>query len=115
MMARIARVVLTESRGAEELISFTFDLVLNQEGHVINKAPTAGWLGSFASGSSLEPFILLPNGKLDFGSEYEIEDRFGTTNIHSKTIAVGEYVSVTTNSGGGCLRITKIVWLDELN
>ncbi len=114
-MARIARVVLIASRHVDESTSFTFDLLLDDKGHVINKAPTTGWAGSFASGSDLEPFILMPNGKLDFGSDYEIDDRYGTTNIHTKTIALDEYVTVATTSGEDCMKIAKIVWLDELN
>jgi hypothetical protein len=89
--------------------------MLDDKGHVLGKAPMAGWWGNFAASNDLIPFILLPNGKLDFGSEYEVEDRYGTTNVHSKTIAIGEYVTVQTDWGEHCLRVSKIVWLDELN
>jgi hypothetical protein len=114
-MARIARVVLTDTMTDSELDPFTFDLLLDPKGQVHGKAPTTGWWGNFAAGNDLLPFILLPNGKLDFGSDYEVDERYGTTNLHSKIIAVGEYVTVQTDGRQYCLRVTKLVWLDELN
>lgn len=114
-MARVARIVLTGTRTDHELDPITLDLVLNDDGRVVQKFPTAGWWGSLKPAEDLDPFVFYPDGKLDFGSGWDdAEDRFARTNVPSKCITVGEYVTVINSEGEHCFVVKQVLWFDEM-
>jgi hypothetical protein len=113
-MARLARIVLTGTRVDDELDPITVDLFLDDSRHVVHKFPTCGWWGKLKGTDDLMPFILFPDGKMDFGTGFDEDDRYHRTNLQSKRLEVGEYVTVTHEFGEHCFAVKQVVWADEL-
>lgn len=114
-MTKLARIVLIGTRTDGELDPLTLDVFLDEGRRVVQTFPTSGWWGTLKPGEELLPFIFFPKGKLDFGSGYEEEDRFAHTNIQTKRLDLGEYVTVTDANGEHCFAIKQVLWTDELS
>jgi hypothetical protein len=106
---RFVRVFLNDPEDADW--PFVVDLVVGDEGSVNGKIPTFGRWGKLNS-NAVWPFILLTDGRMDFGETPEDalkeEDRYGWTNIFSKQIRVGEYVTFRAYGDEYCLPITRV-------
>lgn len=118
-MTRLARIVLTGTRTDDELDPLTLDVFLDDARRVVQKFPTSGWWGTFKRGDELLPFIFFPDGKMDFGSGFDDDDggheeRIAHTNLQTKRLDVGEYVSMTDSNGEHCFSVKHVVWADEL-
>lgn len=75
---------------------FVVDLLVNEQGFAARKFPTFGWWGRLKS-NDLLPFVLSPNGAMDFGALPEDEiglpaDRYGQTDILERNIFQGREV-----------------------
>lgn len=114
-MTRLARIALTATRTDNELYPMTVDLFLDEGRRVVQTFPTSGWWGKLKGTEDLMPFIYFPTGKLDFGTGFEEEDRYGQTNIQSKRLDVGEYVTVEDGTEENCFVVKQVLWLDELS
>lgn len=90
---------------------FVVDLVVSDNGTVNGKIPTFGRWGRLDS-NAVWPFILRTDGRMDFGETPEDalkeEDRYGWTNIFSKQIQTGEYVTFRAYGEEYCLLIGKV-------
>lgn len=113
-MARLARIVLTGTRTDDELDPMTLDVLLDEARRVVQRFPTSGWWGKLKGTEDLMPFIFFPTGKMDFGTGFEEEDRYSDTNIQTKQLDVGEYVTVTDQYGEHCFVVKQVLWADEL-
>jgi hypothetical protein len=112
-MARFARVVLGGAPSDDELDPMTIDLALNEDGFVAQRFLTSGWWGGIKSDEFL-PFVIDATGKMDFGTGFEEADRYATTNLPTKRIEVGEYVTVFDEYGEHCFVVKQLLWMDEL-
>src|SRR5215468_1827125 len=54
------------------------------------------------------PFVLGPDGKVDFGTGYDGADRYYETNIGSLELTIGQQVGWRNESGDQTFRITGI-------
>lgn len=61
--------------------------VLLQEGRLVGRVPFFGIRGKFQG--EFFPFVLQPNGEMDFGSDFEDRDRFFLTNIWDRDVRIG--------------------------
>ncbi len=74
----------------------TFDLVLSGD-RVVERTAFFGFTGQMAS--SFYPFVLLADGRIDFGSDYADEEvRFIRTDLRERPVRLGE--SMTTQERG---------------
>lgn len=112
-MARLTRVVLVAARTDDYLDPITLDVFLDESKQVMQNFPTSGWWGKLKNTEDLMPFIFFPNGKMDFGTEFEIEDRYARTNLQNKRIEINEYVTVDDSDGQHCFRVKEIHWLGD--
>lgn len=113
-MARFARIVLTAARTDDELDPITLDVVLDEGRHIVQTFPTSGWWGKLKGTEDLMPFIFFPNGRMDFGTGFDEDDRYHSTNIQTKRLDLGEYVTVTHEFGEYCFVVKQVLWADEL-
>lgn len=113
-MARLARIVLTGTRTDDELDPMTLDLFLDEGRRVAQSFPTSGWWGRFKGSGDFEPFVFFPSGTMDFGTGFDEEDRHASTNIQTKRLDVGEYVTVNRCDYESCFVVKQVLWLDEL-
>jgi hypothetical protein len=113
-MTRLARIVLNGTR-TEDLDPITLDAFLDDGLRVVQAFPTSGWMGSLKTGHDVLPFIFFPKGTFDFGSYFEDDERYGQTNVHTKRLDVGEYVTMTDENGEHCYSVKQVFWLDELS
>ncbi len=75
----------------DENTSFTFDLILVDE-RIASKNTLFGFKGSLPS--SFSPFVLFPDGRIDFGSDWSVADgRYIQTNIRDRPIRRGELMT----------------------
>src|SRR5262245_51121226 len=71
----------------DEFLPLTFEVIL-QKGSIAKGKAYFGFQGTL--NDELRPFVLRPDGQLDFGSKYEDDrDRFVPCNILSKKIELG--------------------------
>ena len=91
---------------------YTFHLVVDDEDRPV-KVRLGGWRGKPKSGI-LEPFILEPDGVIDFGEvegdglDYARHDRRGQTDILDDKIRTGQKVTVAFSQSKVALTITRI-------
>jgi hypothetical protein len=86
MERQVARLVCEPT--SDDQLPVTIEVALKDESIEAGK-PFLGWAGDL--NDEFWPFVLHPDGKLDYGSEVEEDaERFIQTNIHQKRIAVGE-------------------------
>lgn len=111
---RFVRVLLNDPDDPDG--PFVFDLVVHGDGTVNRKIPMFGRWGKLDS-NAVWPFILRTDDRMDFGESPEDalkeEDRYGWTNICSKKIQSGEYVTIRAFGDEYCLAITKVTDLLE--
>lgn len=75
----------------------TLLLIVNDKTRIATKIQIGGWWGRLKT-TDMQPFVLLPNGKLDFGAypDDDIEThrtgRFAETNVYEVPIVEGEFV-----------------------
>lgn len=112
-MARSARVLLTGTRSDDELDPVTLDVFLDERGKVVQSFPTSGWWGKLRT-DDLLPFIFFPSGKIDFGTGFEEENRYAQTNLPTKRLHVGEYVTMEVGDDEHCFLVKKVLWIDEI-
>ena len=107
MELHLARIVLENTQARNEEMSF--DLVLN------GRTAKAG-LESFGLWQDKRedircPFVMDPNGQVDFGTGYDGGDRYYETNILTLELAIGQQVGWRTENGEATFRITGITQL----
>jgi hypothetical protein len=93
---------------ADDLPDSVIDIVLNEDG-TISKNAYFGFTGRL--NAEFYPFILLPNGTIDFGHEVEdLSERQLKTNMFDKQIRVGEVFTVFQEhpDAGDVYRIAEI-------
>ena len=84
---RIVRLVARLTEDPEDGFPLTFEVVLSGS-NIQDGRAYLGFQGTLSG--ELSPFVLLPDGRLDFGVAYEIDaDRYTTINILSKEIELG--------------------------
>lgn len=74
------------------------DVQRDRVGNPSLKFPTGGWWGALRS-NSLYPFILLPDGRMDFGADpdddaEQTDNRYGISNILRDRIGIGTKIYV---------------------
>lgn len=92
-----------------------FDIYINEnERKVLGKWVIFGIWGSYKEDpNDIEPVLLHPDGRLDFGSGWEA-DRYGSCNLRDREIKLGSYVNVTASEGEDITyRIASIAVLGE--
>ena len=107
MESHLARVVLvnTEDRNQE----ITIDLVV--EGRTAKPGLDYFGLWQDKGQEVLCPFVLDPNGSVDFGNGYEGSDRYYETNIGSLELAIGLQVLWRSGDSEQTFRVTGVTQL----
>ena len=83
----IVRLVCTVKGAPEDEFPLTFEVLL-EKGSIAKGRAYFGFQGTLTG--ELRPFVLRPDGRLDYGSEYEDDnDRFIACNILDKKIELG--------------------------
>src|SRR6516164_8832535 len=83
----IVRLVCTVKGAPDDEFPLTFEVTL-QKGSIAKDKIHFGFQGKLAN--ELHPFILRPDGRLDYGSDFDDDkDRFITCNILTKKIELG--------------------------
>lgn len=113
-MARLARIAFAATRTDDELDPMTLDVFLDGGRRVAQNFPISGWWGKLKGSGDFEPFVFFPSGKMDFGTGFDDEDRHASTNIQTKRLDVGEYVTVYEGDYESCFVVKQVLWLDEL-
>ena len=83
---RVVRVVCRLKEEVSDEHPLTFEVVLSGT-KIVSGMAFLGFQGTL--NGELNPFVLLPDGRLDFGVSIEADDRFTLVNILSKQIEVG--------------------------
>lgn len=105
---KLHRVTLQSVDGSEEG-SFTFDLLLKADGKPLSNVNYFGCHGSITGSGGVYPFILKSDGTIDYGGGYELDGRYGKTNLLSKNIMKGEYATVCYHYDNELIEMTGIV------
>jgi len=112
----MALVRVTLSDPNDEYDPFSLDLFVDPAGILDDRIVTYGRWGKLKS-DDIWPLIVRPNAgkgdtRLDFGFDSDLpttdEERFAWTNICSKQIAPGEFVSVRYDGDEICYRVTQV-------
>jgi len=95
----------------------TVDLFINCETNsVVGRQPVFGMQGKFSQNGprDLEPFVLYPDGTVDYGSGFDqtSNDRLGKLDIRNQTIATGTLI--TQSSINYPKKIYRIVTVSDL-
>ncbi len=94
--------------------TITFDLTLVGD-CVVERAVFFGFTGQMPS--SFYPFVLLADGRIDFGSDYADEDvRFIQTDIRDRSVRLGELMNTQEKGDDGrftawsyrCIRLDAV-------
>ena len=83
---RVVRLVCTVKGEPEEKFPLTFEVTLDKD--LIARGRAYFGFQGLLSGE-LYPFVLYPDGRLDFGSGYDDDDRYTSSNILDKAIERG--------------------------
>lgn len=92
--------------------NITCDIFVDDVGRPSNKMASFGVIGGFKEGSDvIYPFILRPNGKIDFGTAYEEDaERHGKTNLlDGRDLAIGELFTFEYDGDVFTYKLAKIV------
>ena len=93
--------------------NLAIDVVLNEDGTASRRMIAFGSRGSLGNGSrSLEPFLLRPDGAVDFGNDFEAEDRDAHFNLRDagRRVTVGALFTFTDgNEGEIVYRVTQVI------
>lgn len=96
--------------------NIAIDVVLNEEGTASRRMTAFGSRGGLGNnGAGVEPFLLRPDGAVDFGSGYDAEDRDARFNLRDlgRRVAVGELFTFTDgNEGDVIYRVTQVIDLE---
>lgn len=97
-MRKISRVVGKPKKNKEHNLSITIELALDN--NILTKRNIAfGFVGALREDSELYPFVLYPNGKIDFGSDTVEDYRYGRTNLNDREIEMGNLFSFGMHYG----------------
>ncbi|MES2442244.1 MAG: hypothetical protein V4574_05390 [Pseudomonadota bacterium] len=114
MVVTLVRTILTDTK--DEYDSFSLDLFVDPFGIIDDRIVTYGRWGKLES-NDVWPLIVRHDlgsgeGRLDFGCEADSPEldaeRFAWTNVSSKRIAKGEYVTILYDGDEICYRITQV-------
>ena len=106
------RAVYRWTEGEDTTIAF--DLVLSGD-RVVERTAFFGFTGQMPT--SFYPFALLPDGRIDFGSDYADEEvRFIRTDIRDRPVRLGELMTTQENGDDGrftawsyrCIRLDAV-------
>jgi hypothetical protein len=101
---RLGRITLEDSQAPHQQV--VFDLVY--EGNFVKPAPFYFGIWQDKNEQSLCPFVMGPNGEVDFGSGYSGDDRMYQCNVMEVELAMGAEVDWTTDSYQTKLRVVDI-------
>lgn len=110
-MTKLVRVV---ANGEDE--NLVIDVFVDDDRRVVKKAHTGGWLGDLKS-NDVYPFVFRidrDEDQIDLGDSPDSDpewERFANTNLRSKRIVQGEYLTVTLGDDEFCLRIKDVIEL----
>lgn len=98
--------------GGEDTV-LTFDLVLAGD-RVVERTPFFGHAGQLAS--SFYPFVLLADGRIDYGTDYPDELRFIPTDLRDRPVRLGELMATEERDDDGapkpwlyrCIRLDPV-------
>jgi hypothetical protein len=94
--------------------TITFDLVLAED-KIVERAVLFGFTGQVPS--SFYPFVLLADGRIDFGSDYaDDEIRFIQTDLRERPVRLGEVMTTQEKGEDGrftgwtyrCIRLDAV-------
>lgn len=111
MHAIMKRVNLTPVGEKDGDLNVTCDVMVGESGVPYLKMASFGVLGGFKESSeTLLPFVLRPNGDVDFGTEFEDDEyRYGKTNLLSgRVLEVGELFTFRYDGNDYTYRVARI-------
>ena len=92
---------------------FTFHLIIDDQGNP-TKMRIGGWWGKPDS-NDVQPFILKPDGRMDFGvypddeiEDHQPENRYGTTDLLQRQVFLGREISIRVDDDDYYLKVTSL-------
>ena len=104
---RLARIVLENVEARHQDV--TIDLVF--EGSVVRRGVAYFGVWQDKNEETRCPFVLDPNGEVDFGTGYDGEDRYYETNITQVDLAIGAQVAWSTEGNAGQYKVVGVTQL----
>lgn len=92
--------------------NITVDLFLTEDGIPTTKMTAFGVMGGMAQDSqNIQPFLLFKDGSVDFGTDWDDEDRNCTFNLrdNGRAIAAGELFTFNLSGDEITYRVTQLV------
>ena len=80
----------------------SIDLVILGTGRIAGRYALFGMQGSFGSRAedTCNPFVLNPDGKIDFGKGYSKGERYAEFSIRDGNVSVGRLLTLTSSNAG---------------
>lgn len=99
-----------DAENRDEAISSQILLDMTVESESLLPDPRLPNFGVYGSpiGDECYPFVLRNDGKMDFGSNAETQDRFHHLNITKRRIEVGQMVTYTDDEGEFTYRVKDV-------
>ena len=113
-MARYVRIVAEPTIDNPDTAPLFLDLAINFENEIVGSNAIFAFQGDMnnSHGRSL-PFVLLSDGKADFGEEYDSSDRYGELNLRDGKIFEGRLLRFHGNGYDERFRIKRVIPLSE--
>jgi hypothetical protein len=114
-MTKYVRVVAVPTVENHKVSPLYLDIVIDQDCHIMGNHDLFGFQGDISSRSSGTsfPFILDPNGKVDFGDEYKSPDRYAELDIRDGKVSSGRLLSLRGHGYDHKFRISQVSALAE--
>jgi hypothetical protein len=108
-MARYVRITATPTVNNQDEFPLYADVILDDSSRVSGNYPVFGFQGEIEqrSGASM-PFILHPDGRMDFGEKYVSPDRFYRLDLRDASVGIGQLVTIRGDGYESTFRITSL-------
>jgi hypothetical protein len=108
-MARYVRITARPTVDNQDEFPLYVDVILDDSNSVSGSHPVFGFQGEIGqrSGASM-PFLLQPDGRMDFGEKYVSPDRFYHLNLRGVSVGVGQLVTIHGDGYESTFRITDL-------